>query len=143
MRSSRVVVCVLSFLTGAGIIVQWILVYSGLFPVTESVPGFRNYFLSFAAADLWLILAAFMTGTFILLRDQRALLSGVALGSAMVFFALYSLMYDLNTGLLVSLSADELFGKGVTLYNLVAGILFMLLSWKDRQLAPTTIESPS
>ena len=143
MRASRVVVCVLSFLTGVGILVQWILVYSGLFPVTESVPGFRNYFLSFVAADLWLILAAFMTGTFILLRDQRALLSGVALGSAMVFFALYSLMYDLNTGLLVSLSADELFGKGVTLYNLIAGVLFMLFSWKDRRLVPTPIESPS
>ena len=143
MRASRAVVCVLSFLTGAGIIVQWSLVYSGLLPVTESVPGFRNYFLSFVAADLWLILAAFMTGTFILLRDQRALLSGVALGSAMVFFGLYSLMYDLNTGLLVSLSADELFGKGVTLYNLMAGIFFMLLSWKDRQLVRTTIDSPS
>jgi hypothetical protein len=143
VRASRGVVCALSFLTGAGILVEWILVFSGLFPVPESVPGFRNYFLSFVAADLWLILAAFLTGTFILLRDQRALLYGVALGSAMVFFGLYSLMYDLNTGLLVSLSADELFGKGVTLYNLIAGILLMLLSWKDRQSVRTTDHSPS
>jgi hypothetical protein len=132
VKASRVLVCVLSFLTGAGILIQWILVWSGRFPVTESVPGFRNYFLSFVAADLWLTLAAFMTGTFILLKDPRALLFGVALGSSMVFFGFYSLLYDLNTGLLFSFAAGELFGKAVTLYNILAGFLFMFLSWKDK-----------
>jgi len=132
VKASRKLICVLSFLTGAGILLQWILVWSGRFPVNESAPGFRNYFLSFIAADLWLILAAFMTGTFILLKDPRALLFGVALGSAMVFFGLYSLLYDLNTGLLFSFAAGELFGKAVTFYNLLAGFLFMFLSWKDR-----------
>jgi hypothetical protein len=132
VKASRVLVCVLSFLTGAGILLQWILVWSSRFPVTESVPGFRTYFLSFVAADLWLTFAAFMTGTFVLLKDPRALLFGVALGSAMVFFGLYSLLYDLNTGLLFSFEAGELFGKAVTLYNILAGFLFMFLSWKDK-----------
>jgi hypothetical protein len=132
VRSPRILVCILSFLTGAGILFQWILVWSGRFPVTESVPGFRNYFLSFAAADLWLIIAAFMTGIFILLKDPKALLFGISLGSAMVFFGLYSLLYDLNTGLLFNFSAGELFGKIVTLYNIIVGFLFMFLSWKDR-----------
>ncbi len=50
---------------------------------------------------------------------------GAALGSAMVFFGLYSLLYDLNTGLLFSLSAGELFGKLVFLYNVIAGFVFM------------------
>jgi len=132
VKASRILICVLSFLTGAGILLQWILVWSGRFPVTESVPGFRNYFLSFVAADLWLIIAAFLTGIFVLLKDPRALLFGVALGSAMVFFGLYSLLYDLNTGLLFSFAAGELFGKAVTLYNILAGFLFMFLSWKDK-----------
>ena len=132
MKASSVLICVLSFLTGAGILLQWILIWSGRFPVTESVPGFRNYFLSFVAADLWLTIAAFLTGIFVLLKDPRALLFGVALGSAMVFFGLYSLLYDLNTGLLFSFAAGELFGKAVTLYNIFAGFLFMFLSWKDK-----------
>lgn len=132
MRSSRAWVCFLSLATGSGILLQWILVWSGAFPVSESVPGFRNYFLSFGAADLWLVVASFMTGTFILLKDPRALLFGVALGSAMVFFGLYALMYDLNTGLLFDFSAGELFGKAVTLYNLLVGVLLMVLSWRDR-----------
>lgn len=132
MRSSRAWVCFLSLATGSGILLQWILVWSGAFPVSESVPGFRNYFLSFVAADLWLVVASFMTGTFILLKDPKALLFGVALGSAMVFFGLYALMYDLNTGLLFDFSAGELFGKAVTLYSLLVGVLLMVLSWRDR-----------
>lgn len=132
MRKSKVLVGVVSFLTGAGILLQWIMVWTGRFPVVESVPGFRNYFLSFIAADLWLVLAAFLTGILILLRDSRAVLFGVALGSAMVFFGLYSLVYDLKTGLFFSFSPDELFGKAVTLYNLLGGCMLMYLSWRDR-----------
>ncbi len=132
MRTSRAFTCILSFLTGAGILLQWIFVWSGNFSVDESVPGFRNYFLSFQAADLWLILLAFMTGISIILRNPKALLFGIALGSAMVFFGLYSLLYDFNTGLLFNFSTSELFGKGVTFYNLLAGLLFIFLSWKER-----------
>ena len=134
MKTSRVVTCILSFLTGGGILLQWIFVWFGKFSVDESVPGFRNYFLSFQAADLWLILLAFMTGTFIILRNPKALLFGIALGSAMVFFGLYSLLYDLNTGLFFNFSASELFGKCVTFYNIFVGLLFISLSWKDRQM---------
>jgi hypothetical protein len=131
MKTSRALVCVLSFLTGAGILFQWVLVWSGRFPVEESVPGFRNYFLSFQVADMWLILLAFMAGTFVLLKNPKALLFEIALGSAMVFFGLYSLLYDLNTGLFYDFSAGEFFGKFVTFYNLLIGFLFMFLGWKD------------
>jgi hypothetical protein len=134
MKTSRVVTYVLSFLTGGGILLQWIFVWFGKFPVDESVPGFRNYFLSFQAADLWLILLAFMTGIFIILKNPKALLFGIALGSAMVFFGLYSLLYDLNTRLFFNFSASELFGKCMTFYNIFIGLLFISLSWKDRQL---------
>ena len=134
MKTSRVVTCVLSFLTGGGILLLWVFIWSGKFPIDESVPGFRNYFLSFQAADLWLILLAFLTGIFIILRNPKALLFGIALGSSMVFFGLYSLLYDLNTGLFFNFSASELFGKCVTFYNILAGLLFIFLSWKDRQM---------
>ena len=122
----------LSFLTGIGVLSQWILIWSGLFPVAESVPGFRNYFISFVIADFWLILAAFLTAAFTLRKDQKAVLFGIALGSAMLFFGLYALIYDLNTGLLFRFTPDELFGKAVTVYNVLGGILFMFLSWKNR-----------
>ncbi len=134
MKTSQIVICVLSFLTGAGILLQWIFVWLGIFPVDESVPGFRNYFLSFQVADLWLIILAFLTGVNIILKNTKALLFGIALGSAMVFFGLYSLLYDLNTGLFLNFSESELFGKGVTFYNIFAGLSFILFSWKDRRI---------
>jgi hypothetical protein len=131
MKESRVFLSVLSFLTGVGILFQWILVWTGYFPVEESVPGFRNYFLSFQVADIWLILLAFLTGIFSIKRDPKALLFGIALGSAMVFFGLYALLYDLNTGLFFNFAAGELFGKFVTFYNILAGLLFVFLGWKN------------
>lgn len=50
----------------------------------------------------------------------------------MIFFSLYAFMYDLNTGLLTNVTADELFGKAVTLYNFLGGVVFMVLSWGSR-----------
>lgn len=134
MKATQKTTCTLSILTGLGILFQWILVWAGIFSVDESVPGFRNYFLSFQVADLYLVLLAFLTATFVLLRDPKALLFGIALGSAMVFFGLYSLLYDLNTRLFFDFSTGELFGKFVTFYNILAGLLFIFLGWKDRQI---------
>jgi len=130
LKASRVV-AVLSALTGAGILLQWILVWSGAFPVVESTPGFRYYFLSFAVADMWLVFAAFLTALLVLKADRRAVLAAVALGSAMLFFGLYALLYDFNTGLLFKMSADELFGKGVTLYNIAVGLALIVLAWRS------------
>jgi hypothetical protein len=143
VSASRAWVCFLSLATGAGILLQWTMVWVGAFPVLVSVPGFRNYFLSFVAADLWLVVASVLTGVFIFLNDAKALLFGVALGSAMVFFGLYALAYDFNTGLLFDLSAGELFGKAVTLYNLLAGLLIMVLSWRDRDPVSRSSSSPT
>lgn len=129
MRSSRAWICFLSLATGSGIILQWILVWSGAFPVSESVPGFRNYFLCFVAADLWLVVASFMTGTLLLLKDPRALLFGRAHVRSQYRPA-------------VRLLSGELFGKAVTLYNLLVGVLLMVLSWRDRTSSgPTSASS--
>ena len=132
MRTSTILILLLSFLTGTGTLFLWILTWSGLVPVVESVPGFRNYFISFVVADSWLILAAFMTAALPLRKSPRAVFYGVALGSAMLFFGLYVLMYDLNTGLLWRFTVDELFGKVVTIYNIFGGIVLMFLSWRNR-----------
>lgn len=127
----RALILSLGLLTGTGVLGQWILVWTGLFPVVEEVPGFRNYFLSFQAADMWLVGAGLLAAYFALKRDARgAVFFGVALGSAMLFFGLYAFMYDLKTGLLFDMSSGELFGKAVTLYNLGAGALLMFVSWR-------------
>ncbi len=141
MSTQRKILLVLSALTGAGILLQWILVWAGAFPVEETIPGYRDYFLSFVAADTWLVLAAFLTTAFLLRGDSRAAASGVALGSAMLFFGLYAFAYDLRTGLLWQITSEEAFGKAVTLYNILGGIFLMLLSWRVRR-APGAVGDP-
>jgi len=132
MKISQRITCALSFFTGIGILAQWVMVWTGNFPVAESVPGFQNYFLSFVIADIWLVTAALLTSYFIYKKNPKAMLFGIALGSSMLFFGLYSIVYDYNTGLLFNFSLEELFGKIITVYNIVFGFVFMFFSWKNR-----------
>ena len=126
MKISRLIVCLMSFLTGLGILSLWIFIWLGLFPIEDKVPGFRNYFMSFQLADIWLIVNALLTGTFIILKSPKMIVFGISLGSAMVFFGLYSLLYDLNTKLFFDFSAGEIFGKLITIYNIIAGLFFIV-----------------
>lgn len=132
MRTSQWLFCLLSFLTGFGILLQWILVLYNIFPVEEKISGYRNYFLSFLLADVWLIMSALLTGIYILLKKPKATLFGIILGSSMVFFGLYSFLYDFNTKLLFDFSLPELFGKFVTFYNIIAGLIFIVYFWRTK-----------
>lgn len=44
----------LSVFTAVGIIAYWSLVFAGLFPVEEVIPGYKNWFMSFPVADFWI-----------------------------------------------------------------------------------------
>jgi len=126
MKPSSIIICILSYLTGLGILLQWILLWTDIFLVEEKIPGFQNYFMSFQLADLWIIINAFLTGTFILLKNSKSTLFGISLGSAMIFFGLYSFLYDWRTKLLFDFSSGEIFGKFITLYNIIGGVLFIV-----------------
>lgn len=133
MKRSQQIVCLLSFLTGFGILSLWILVWSGMFPVEDKIPGFRNYFISFLLADIWLVMNAILTGVLMLLKNSKVISSGISLGSAMVFFGLYSFLYDFNTKLLFDFSYGELFGKLITFYNIIGGLFFIIYFSKIKQ----------
>lgn len=126
MKKSQQIVCLMSFLTGFGILFLWILIWFGMFPVEEKIPGFRNYFISFLFADMWLVFNAILTGIMMLLKNSKMIVCGISLGSAMVFFGLYSFLYDFNTKLLFDFSMGELFGKFITLYNILGGLFFIV-----------------
>ena len=126
MKPSSIIICILSYLTGLGILLQWILLWTDIFLVEEKIPGFQNYFMSFQLADLWLMLNALLTGTYILLKNPKSTLFGISLGSSMIFFGLYSFLYDWRTKLLFDFSSGEIFGKFITLYNIIGGVLFIV-----------------
>jgi hypothetical protein len=41
----------LTAFTAFGVIAYWTLVFAKIFPVTELVPGYKNWFMSFPLAD--------------------------------------------------------------------------------------------
>ena len=120
----------LTALTTIGIIVYWTLVFTKIFPVTELVPGYKNWFLSFPLADGWIAVTSLLAFIFLLRGDARASLFGLLTGSSLIFLGLYALLYGVNTGLLFILTTDELIEIGIKVYCLSVGSFFIIYFWK-------------
>jgi hypothetical protein len=119
----------LTAFTTFGIIVYWILFFTGTFKVTELVPGYRNWFMSFPLADGWIALVSFLAFIFLLNGDTKASLFGLLTGSSLIFLGLYALMYGINTGLLFILTTDELIEIAIKVYCLSVGSFFIVYFW--------------
>ena len=120
----------LTALTTIGIIVYWTLVFAKIFPVTELVPGYKNWFLSFPLADGWIAVTSLLAFIFLLQDKPKAALFGLLTGSSLIFLGLYALLYGVNTGLLFILTTDELIEIGIKVYCLSVGSFFIVYFWK-------------
>ena len=120
----------LTALTTIGIIVYWTLVFAKIFPVTELVPGYKNWFMSFPLADGWIAVTSLLAFIFLLQNKPKAALFGLLTGSSLIFLGLYALLYGVNTGLLFILTTDELIEIGIKMYCLSVGSFFIIYFWK-------------
>lgn len=120
----------LTALTTIGIIVYWTLVFAKIFPVTELVPGYKNWFMSFPLADGWIAVTSLLAFIFLLQDKPKAALFGLLTGSSLIFLGLYALLYGVNTGLLFILTTDELIEIGIKVYCLSVGSFFIIYFWK-------------
>ena len=57
---------VLTAFTAFGVIAYWTLVCPKIFPVTEPVPGYKNWFMSFPLADGLIALTSLLAFVFLL-----------------------------------------------------------------------------
>lgn len=115
--------------TTLGIVVYWSLVFTRVFPVTELVPGYRNWFMSFPLADGWIAAVSLLALVFLLKNDEKAALFGLLTGSSLIFLGLYALLYGVNTGLLFILTTDEIIEIGIKVYCLTVGSFFIVYFW--------------
>jgi hypothetical protein len=122
----------LSFFTSAGVLAYWSLVFAGIFPVEEIIPGYRDWFLAFPLADLWIAVCAFLAGIFLVNGRELAAPFGIAAGSGLIFLGLYALLYGINTGLLFNLNVGEIIEIGIKLYSLSVGSFFIVCFWRVR-----------
>jgi len=115
--------------TTFSIVVYWTLVFTNVFPVTELVPGYKNWFMSFPLADGWIAVTSLLAFIFLLRGDDRAALFGLLAASGLIFLGLYALLYGINTGLLFILTTDEIIEIGIKIYCLSVGSFFIVYFW--------------
>ncbi len=119
----------LTAFTTFGIVTYWTLVFIGTFKVTEIVPGYRNWFMSFPLPDGWIAVVSLLAFIFLLQNNEKAALFGLLAGSSLIFLGLYALLYGINTGLLFILTTDELIEIGIKVYCLSVGSFFIVYFW--------------
>jgi len=129
MNSKRIVISLATFTAVAGI-AYWISVFSGIFPVTELVPGYKTWFMSFPIADSWLFICAILAAVFTVRGHPLAVLFAPITGASLIFLGLYAFMYGYNTGLLFILTPDEIIEIVIKVYCLSAGSMLIYHGWK-------------
>jgi hypothetical protein len=115
--------------TTFGILAYWTLVFTGIFKVTELVPGYRSWFMSFPLADAWIAVVSFLAFIFLLQDNDKAVLFGILTGSSLIFLGLYALLYGINTGLILNLNTEEIIEIAIKIYCLSAGSFFIAYFW--------------
>ena len=119
----------LTAFTTFGIVAYWTTVFTGIFKVTDLVPGYRNWFMSFPLADGWIAVVSLLAFVFLLQGNDKASLFGLLTGSSLIFLGLYALLYGINTGLLFILTTDELIEIAIKIYCLSVGSFFIVYFW--------------
>jgi hypothetical protein len=119
----------LTAFTTLGIVAYWLSVFTGVFKVTELVPGYSNWFMSFPLADGWIAVVSLLAFIYLLQGNDKASLFGLLTGSSLIFLGLYALMYGINTGLLFILTTDEIIEIGIRVYCLSVGSFFIVYFW--------------
>lgn len=118
--------------TSVGIILYWGLVFTNIFPVTELIPGYKNWFISFPLADLWIAIACALA----LYWFTNILFSSVfqiAAGSELIFLGLYALLYGINTGLIFQINTEEIIEIAIKIYCLIVGSYFIFSGYNRLQ----------
>ena len=122
----------LSLFTFAGIALYWSLVFTGVFKVDELIPGYRQWFLAFPLADVWIAVCALLAAIFLLRGNEKAILFGLLMASGLILLGLNALLYGINTGLIFNLTPDEIIEIMIKAYCLSAGSFFIVYFWNLR-----------
>jgi hypothetical protein len=109
-------------------VAYWALVFTGLIPVTDLVPGYRHWFLAFATPDAWIAVSGVWLVAALARRGSTARVAAACLGSALIFLGLYAVTYGAVTGLLFDLTTDELIEIAIKVYCLSAGSFLIWFS---------------
>ena len=141
MNSNRIVISLATFTAVAGII-YWIAVFTGIFQVTDLVPGYKTWFMSFPIADSWLFICAILAVVYTVRNHALAGLFAPLTGASLIFLGLYAFTYGVNTGLIFILTPDEVIETLIKVYCLSAGSALIYHGWKlNKSYSPGMIDT--
>jgi hypothetical protein len=123
----------LTAFTTLGIASYWTLVFTGIFKVTDIIPGYQNWFMAFPLADGWIATVSLLAFIFLLRDHDKSVLFGLLTGSSLIFLGLNALLYGINTGLIFNLTVDEIIEIGIKVYCLSVGAFFITYFWNLRK----------
>ena len=116
----------LSIFTAIGTLSYWILVFTGIFPLIEIVPGYITWFMSFPLADFWIVITSTLLAISIKRNNTGAMIvCGLLSASSMIFLALNGLVFGINTGMICMFTVDEVIEIGIKIYCLSVGVFFI------------------
>jgi hypothetical protein len=112
-------------ITLVGIVLYWAVIFAGVVRIEPLLPGYVDWYMAFPLADLW-IAAAAPTSLACWRRNERmARVFLAATGSALIFLGLNALLYGYRTGLLFTLTPEEIVEIIIKAYCLGAGSLLV------------------
>lgn len=109
------------YFTAVGIVSYWAAVFSGVFSLDELVPGYRNWFLSFPLADLWIAAMSILAIAMTVSNRPMSAIAMAAAGSGLIFLGLNAFTYGINTGLVTNGTVEEIVEIAIKVYCLSAG----------------------
>lgn len=116
----------LSVFTAVGTLLYWLLVFTGIFPLVEVVPGFITWFMSFPLADFWIVITSVLLAFAIKTnRSAMAAICGLLSASSGIFLALNGFMFGINTGVIFILTLDEIIEIAIKVYFLSVGAFYI------------------
>ena len=116
----------LAVFTALGTTLYWLLVFTGVFPLIEYVPGYKTWFWSFPLADAWIVATSTLLAVALKRNSLKtAAIFGFLTSSAMIFLALNGLLFGINTGMIFMLILDEIIEICIKIYCLVVGVFFI------------------
>jgi len=116
----------LSVFTAIGTLSYWVLVFTGIFPLVEIVPGYITWFMSFPLADFWIVVTSVLLA-FAIKKSRHVIMivCGLLSASSMIFLALNGLVFGINTGMICMFTVDEIIEIGIKIYCLSVGIFYI------------------
>ncbi len=127
------VVASLLWITAALNVLYWLLFFFTGAVQSSHEPCYLVFESAFPAADAWLAISSVICATGLSRRRPRAVLYGIAAGSAFIYLGLMDTLYNLEHGMYAAIGAEMAGEIGINVTCFLFGPFLMSYVWRHRR----------